>query len=153
MFLVYLCSLPSYKKKSRVTKYYNNAIDLVLILLNIISINKCCLPPRTDVIFLLKFVKNNWNLKTCFILKVRRKWCVVILRTVTEESVVGDRDCSDTQTHAVKSSSGTNGWLWGKLTYGSRTFTSNINQQFIWTKRCTPGFYCRPASEWAYVTH
>lgn len=43
---------PSYKKKSRVTKYYNNAIDLVLILFNIISINKCCLPPRTDVIFL-----------------------------------------------------------------------------------------------------
>lgn len=47
---------PSYKKKSRVTKYYNNAIDLVLILFNIISINKCCLPPRTDVIFLLKWI-------------------------------------------------------------------------------------------------
>lgn len=47
MFLVYLCSLhPTREKKnSRVTKCYNNAIDLVLILFNIISINNCCLPP------------------------------------------------------------------------------------------------------------
>lgn len=47
MFLVYLCSLhPTREKKNRrVTKCYNNAIDLVLILFNIISINNCCLPP------------------------------------------------------------------------------------------------------------
>lgn len=53
---LYICvhSILQEKKSSRLTKYYNNAIDLVLILFNIISINKCCLPPRTDVIFLFK---------------------------------------------------------------------------------------------------
>lgn len=50
----------SYKRKnSRVTpppmetKCYNNAIDLVLILFNFVSINNCCLPPNTDLNFII----------------------------------------------------------------------------------------------------
>lgn len=46
------------KKNSRVTppftetKCYNNAIDLVLIIFNFISINNCCLPPKPALILL-----------------------------------------------------------------------------------------------------
>lgn len=49
------------KKNSRVTpppltetKCSNNAIDLVLILFNFISINNCCLPPKTDSFLLFR---------------------------------------------------------------------------------------------------
>lgn len=57
---LYICvhSILQEKKSSRVTKYDNNAIDLVIILFNIISINKCCLPPKTGVIlFSLKLIQ------------------------------------------------------------------------------------------------
>lgn len=64
MFLVYLCSLhPTREKKTRrVTRCYNNAIDLVLILFNIISINNCCLPPsERPLVFSLFYI---WAWKT-----------------------------------------------------------------------------------------
>lgn len=62
MFLVYLCSDKIMSSNPRrppltETKCSNNAIDLVLILFNFISINTCCLPPTTDslLLFLISF--------------------------------------------------------------------------------------------------
>lgn len=51
---LYICVhyiLQEKKKAVEETKCYNNAIDLVLILFNFISINNCCLPPKKDSCF------------------------------------------------------------------------------------------------------
>lgn len=58
-----------------------------------------------------------------------------------------DRDCSDTQTHVVKTSSATDDWLWCKRTYANRSFAPNVNEQFIRTgPRSSPRRPCLPRS-------
>lgn len=97
MFLVYLCSLhPTREKKnSRVTKCYSNAIDLVLILFNIISINNCCLPPSERPLVFSLSLSYIWahlhkvNERNCKTTNSNSewqgtRWALVVLNTDTD---------------------------------------------------------------------